>query len=885
MSATDNKDQTYPKKTFSKLPVHQINPSYTVRVICCVFFIFLTEIFLAHYVYRLINSEIREDYVSKAAFHHHFLLELRSDEFRNEVRRIFKEFDGSHVNRTSSREKRSIKHRLEYNYLGVQAEEPQVEFFNPKLRTNADEKEEDMKKLGKKEISPGGDSWIWVTSSSRIPEKALEGYCQKVQEFCPKNPGPQGPPGLKGEPGQQGLRGFPGIPGDMGAPGFPGEKGEQGRAGLDGLNGLPGEPGLYGRPGRNGYDGAPGKDGIPGRDGKDGVNGIKGERGSIGPVGPKGSVGLPGPRGRPGKPGMHGTPGIPGIQAWKIMDKQNSSKFLIPPSIAGAPAGSSGASIVHEWDNVNLQCLASGTPPPNTIWQRLDNRPVVMGTWQDIQVPGPNLSIPRISRDHMGIYMCIADNGVPPQANRTYLVEVHFPPLVRISNQNVPAANGSTATLECETEAFPEPLRYWERSDGRLLENSDKYRIDNSLERNGYRSRMQLNITRVNSHDFNYKYYCISKNELQTTRGEFQLGKHNGTQSLYTERGKGPVLFGIPPPVKVSLEDLCGPPIHCPDCGDISIKETKCIAGGVSLIDLITHWEVRKYQNITYPGRGTRAKDCVLYAVGKPVYLRFTEDNYGSWMRDSNPINEKDEHKYWVTRENQPHKLYEFANKTMFRRDIPTHVYNVNDPFGGNTHVVYNGYFFYNIKDTRRIIRYNLLNESTMLLDLPGPDSSSKIYTNASKLYSGQYNTVDFSVDDNGLWIIFAVPDSNNTAIMKVNADTLKAQYVWNISLPHQKVGEMFVVCGVLYAVDSVIDRNTKIRFAFDLYKENLLDVNLAFTNPFRKTTMLGYNAKNQELYSWDKGNQLTYPVRYHDIGYNSTTVPKDEAADPPTPQ
>lgn len=65
------------------------------------------------------------------------------------------------------------------------------------------------------------------------------------------------------------------------------------------------------------------------------VIGIKGERGSIGPVGPKGSVGLPGPRGRPGKPGMHGTPGIPGIQAWKIMDKQNSSKFLIPPSIAG----------------------------------------------------------------------------------------------------------------------------------------------------------------------------------------------------------------------------------------------------------------------------------------------------------------------------------------------------------------------------------------------------------------------------------------------------------------------------------------------------------------------------------------------------------------------
>ncbi|XP_072398449.1 uncharacterized protein [Diabrotica undecimpunctata] len=871
MSATDSKEPAFQKKNFTKLPVHQINPSYTVRVMCCVFFIFLTEIFLAHYVYRLINSEIREDYVAKHSFHHHFLLELRSEDFRNEVRRIFKEFNVMNSSHSLKREKRSVKHRLDYNYLEVQAEEPQVEFFNPKTRVPGDEKDdENLRKLGRKELTPSGDSWIWVTSSSRIPEKALEGYCQKVQEFCPKNPGPQGPPGQKGDQGQQGLRGFPGIPGDMGSPGFPGEKGEQGRPGLDGRDGLPGEPGLYGRPGRNGYDGAPGKDGIPGKDGKDGINGMKGERGVMGPQGLRGPSGLPGPRGRSGKPGTHGTPGIPGITAWKVMDKQNTSKLLIPPSIAGAP-NKPDTYIVNEWDNVLLQCLASGNPPPRTLWQRLDNKPVVMGTWQELQVPGPNLSIPRITRDHMGIYVCIADNGVPPQANKTYLIEVHFPPLVRISNQNVAAANGSTAVLECETEAFPEPLRYWERSDGRLLENSDRFKIDNSLERNGYRSRMQLNITKINSNDFNYKYYCISKNELQTTRGEFQLGKHTSNQSLYSERGKGPKLFGMPPPEKVSLEDLCGPPVQCPDCDS---KELKCSAG-VSLVDLISHWEVRPYhENITYSGFPNRAKDCVLYAVGKPVYLRTTDDQYGCFMRDSNPLTEKDEHKFWVTTENAPDKLNEFVNKTMYRKDIPTTVYDLDHPFGGNSHVVYNGNFFYNIKDTRRIIRYNLQNESTVSLDLPGPDSNSKSNHNKSdKLYQGQYNTVDFNVDDNGLWLIFAVPDSNNTAVMKVNTETMKAQYIWNISLEHQRVGEMFIVCGVLYAVDSVTDRNTKIRFAFDLYKNNLLDVNLAIANPFRKTTMLGYNAKNQELYSWDRGNQLTYPVRYHDIGYNSSTA------------
>lgn len=34
-----------------------------------------------------------------------------------------------------------------------------------------------------------------------------------------------------------------------------------------------------------------------------------------------------------------------------------------------------------------------------------------------------------------------------------------------------------------------------------------------------------------------------------------------------------------------------------------------------------------------------------------------------------------------------------------------------------------------------------------------------------------------------------------------------------------------------------------------------------------------------QELYTWDKGNQLTYPVRYNEIGYNYTSR-EDQSSD-----
>jgi hypothetical protein len=47
---------------------------------------------------------------------------------------------------------------------------PEVEFFNPKLRHELEKKDADnMKKTGAKGAAPGGDTWVWLTSYSRIP--------------------------------------------------------------------------------------------------------------------------------------------------------------------------------------------------------------------------------------------------------------------------------------------------------------------------------------------------------------------------------------------------------------------------------------------------------------------------------------------------------------------------------------------------------------------------------------------------------------------------------------------------------------------------------------------------------------------------------------------
>ncbi|GLH12823.1 Lachesin [Gryllus bimaculatus] len=527
-----------------------------------------------------------------------------------------------------------------------------------------------------------------------------------------------------------------------------------------------------------------------------------------------------------------------------------------------------GATVVQEGDNLRLRCSAAGSPQPTIEWRKADGSAIPIGSWQAVSVTGHSLNITRVNRKHMGVYLCIADNGIPPAANLTVAVEVQFPPLIVIQNQQIGVSNGSTAVLECDIEAWPEPVRYWERADGRFIEPSDKYHMEFIESKyKPYKTRMVLNITRVGPLDYGY-YHCISKNEIGMTKGNFQvLGVDPTMVTSPPLQGR---VYGPTPPPDVDLDDLCPPPVTCPEC-----PEVKCHDGGISLFNLASRMEIRPFENVTMLGLPNRTMDCQLYAVGKPVYHRYTDAVYGSWMRDPLPRPEHNAEKFWVTNESDPYHLYEFDNKSSYRKDNATRRYKLDKAFKGNAHVVYNGSFYYNERDKPHIIKFDLLTEGTHQMQVP------LVATNGSNyLYTTEYNYMDFSVDDNGLWVIYGLPSNNNTIVMKVDSYSLKIQYIWNISINHHKVGEMFVVCGVLYAVNSVTDRNTKILFALDLYKRILLDVNLNFTNPFRRTTMIGYNHRNKELFTWDKGNQLTYPVRYHEIGYNMTSTSNEERGD-----
>ncbi|KAK3857358.1 hypothetical protein Pcinc_036388 [Petrolisthes cinctipes] len=452
-----------------------------------------------------------------------------------------------------------------------------------------------------------------------------------------------------------------------------------------------------------------------------------------------------------------------------------------------------------------------------------------------IVVSGPKLHFVNVSREHTGAYQCEATNGLNESHYTDFYVEFHheyddfyvsIEPFIRVSPVKVTAHIGSQARLECQVEALPMTVTYWEAQRARILENSTKYTISHQHNTNNFvrKSTMSLIIYSVQETDFGH-YDCVARNEMAMTRGTVVLEESSRHHRPATTGTENSLTFGHPAPSYEGFDDLCP---TCPYC-------QKCSEGRGALFAP----SYRTFGNKTV----TRKEARLITAVGKPVFHRHTNNNYGSWMRDTN--NETDPH-YWTTDPNHNDILKEFANKNDFRNNGRSITYQLPTSFQGNSHVIFNGSFYYHVKGHPNITQLDLNTRKTTTMELPG-----MVYSDDRFLYNNSRDYVDLSADTEGLWAIYSTSYPNNTI-----------EKGWDMALNNNLYGNFFIAYGVLYVLDSATDRDTRIRIAFDLYKGEMEDVDLPFNNPFSYTTLLGYNYKAKMLFSWDKGNLLTYPVR-----------------------
>ncbi|XP_068623368.1 neurotrimin-like isoform X2 [Battus philenor] len=206
---------------------------------------------------------------------------------------------------------------------------------------------------------------------------------------------------------------------------------------------------------------------------------------------------------------------------------------VVPPSIIDNMT--SVDTVVREGNNVTLVCRASGYPEPYVMWRREDGQDFNYNGQSVAAVDGETLTISKVSRLHMGAYLCIASNEVPPSISKRIMLMVQFPPMLSIPNQLEGAYIGQDVTLECHTEAYPSSINYWTTDRGDMIISGGKYEafpVDS-----GYNKFMMLKIRNITKEDFGF-YKCIAKNSLGETDGIIKLDEIPAPPSAFTTTQK-----------------------------------------------------------------------------------------------------------------------------------------------------------------------------------------------------------------------------------------------------------------------------------------------------------------------------------------------------------
>jgi len=244
---------------------------------------------------------------------------------------------------------------------------------------------------------------------------------------------------------------------------------------------------------------------------------------------------------------------------------------------------------------------------------------------------------------------------------------------------------------------------------------------------------------------------------------------------------------------------------------------------------------------------------CVFSFIGTPVLLKQDNFTFGAWFKDPMPKTANGAHKVYVTRHVTGTLLYEYNSENDLINDTPNRIITLPYPYSGVNHVVYQGSFIYNVQHKNTIIRIDLISETEA--------QNVEVAASREPLYNTpQSSWYDFSIDENGLWLLYREQQTKNFIAAKINPDTLDTQKMWILPYNPSSLSQGFIAYGVFYGVQHYNKQQSYIDTVYDIYS------NLAFTTmkiqfavPFQFLVQLTYNPYEGKIFAWDNKHLLYY--------------------------
>ncbi|KAI5614770.1 hemicentin-1 isoform X1 [Silurus asotus] len=163
--------------------------------------------------------------------------------------------------------------------------------------------------------------------------------------------------------------------------------------------------------------------------------------------------------------------------------------------------------------SVNIECVASGSPPPQLNWLK-NGLPVSVSSHMRPLSAGQVLRIARVQVSDGGTYTCVASNRAGVDS-RNYNLQVYVPPSLNGAGNtdDVTLVKGSMVALVCVSDGTPNPSLSWIKEGAGLT-------MDSHVTLLNHNSTLQISQIQVAHTGL---YTCIARNQAGEARRHFNL--------------------------------------------------------------------------------------------------------------------------------------------------------------------------------------------------------------------------------------------------------------------------------------------------------------------------------------------------------------------------